>query len=320
MMYDKLLTIRDLVTHFYTYRGVVKALDGVNLSISKREFAGLVGETGSGKSVTALSIMRLIEPPGKIISGEVIFNGRDLLKLSVEEVREIRGKEISMIFQEPTLALNPVLTIGLQLREAIEISGVQKKEAENLAITMLKKVGLPDPERILKSYPHELSGGMAQRVMIAMALSLKPKLLIADEPTSSLDVTVQAQIIDLMKKLVDEIGTSVLYITHDLGVAAEICDKIAVMYAGNIVEQSDIFTMFEEPLHPYTENLLKAIPKMGCDLYTIEGEVPDLINPPSGCRFHPRCQKALPICLREKPQLVEVGKDHFVACHLFKYK
>jgi oligopeptide/dipeptide ABC transporter ATP-binding protein len=318
MMCNSLLTVRNLVTHFYTYRGVVKALDGVNLTIGRSEFVGLVGETGSGKSVTALSIMRLIESPGKIISGEVMFEDKDLLKLNIEEMRRVRGKEISMIFQEPTLALNPVLTIGLQLQEAIETKGIQKGEAEKLAINMLEKVGLPDPERIFKSYPHELSGGMAQRAMIAMALSLKPKLLIADEPTSSLDVTVQAQITDLMKKLVEQIGTSVLYITHNLGVAADICDKIAVMYAGNIVEFSDVLTIFEKPLHPYTQNLLKAIPKLDFDLYTIEGEVPDLVNPPSGCRFHPRCQMALDICRKEKPKPVEVKNGHFVACHLLK--
>jgi len=316
---EELLTVRNLVTHFYTYRGIVKALEGVDLTIGRREVVGLVGETGSGKSVTALSIMRLIEPPGKIISGEVIFDGKDLLKLSDEEIRSVRGKEISMIFQEPTLALNPVLTIGLQLQEAIETQDLRKEDAEKLATAMLEKVGLPDPERMFKNYPHELSGGMAQRAMIAMSLSMKPKLLIADEPTSSLDVTVQAQILDLMKKLVEEIGASVLYITHDLGVAAETCDKIAVMYTGYIVEFSDVLTMFENPLHPYTQGLLNAIPKLGYDLYTIGGEVPDLINPPSGCRFHPRCQEALDICSKVKPQITEVKKGHLVACHLFKY-
>jgi len=316
---EELLTVRNLVTHFYTYRGIVKALEGVDLTVDRREVIGLVGETGSGKSVTALSIMRLIEPPGKIIGGEVIFDGRDLLKLSDEEMRRVRGKEISMIFQEPTLALNPVLTIGLQIQEAIETQDIRKEDTEKLATVMLEKVGLPDPERMFKNYPHELSGGMAQRAMIAMALSMKPKLLIADEPTSSLDVTVQAQILDLMKKLVEEIGASVLYITHNLGVAAEICDKIAVMYTGNIVEFSDVLMMFEEPLHPYTQGLLNAIPKLGHDLYTIGGEVPDLVNPPTGCRFHPRCQEALDICSKAKPQLIEVKKGHLVACHLLKY-
>lgn len=319
MMHDNLLTVRDLVTHFHTYRGIVKALDGVNLTIGRKEVVGLVGETGSGKTVTALSILRLIETPGKIVSGEIIFDGEDLLKLSIEEMRRrIMGKEISMIFQEPTLALNPVLTVGIQLQEAMEAKGVERKEAEELAIAMLEKVGLPDPERIFKSYPHELSGGMAQRVMIAMALSLKPKLLIADEPTSSLDITIQAQITELIKKLVEQIGASVLYITHNLGVAADICDKIAVMYAGNVVEFSDVFTIFENPLHPYTQNLLKAVPRLGCDLYTIEGEVPDLVDPPSGCRFNPRCTMALEICRLRKPKLVNVENGHFVACHLLK--
>jgi len=313
----ELLIIKNLVTHFYTYRGTVKALDGVNLTIGKKEIVGLVGETGSGKSVTALSILRLIDPPGKIISGEVIFEGRDLLKLSEEEIRMVRGKEISMIFQEPTLALNPVLTVGFQLQESIETRNVPRKEAEELALDMLERVGLPDPKRMFKSYPHELSGGMAQRETIAMALVMKPKLLIADEPTSSLDVTVQAQILGLIEKLVEDIGASILYITHDLGVAAEVCNKIAVMYTGNVVEFGDIHTIFEEPLHPYTQGLLNAIPKLGRDLYTIRGEVPDLVDPPSGCKFHPRCSQARDICSKVKPQNVEVKKGHFVACHLF---
>lgn len=313
----ELLNVKNLITRFYTYRGVVKALEGVNLNVGRREIVGLVGETGSGKSVTALSILRLIDPPGEIVDGEVIFDGRDLLKLSDEEMRRVRGKEISMIFQEPTLALNPVLTVGFQLQEAIETQNIPKEEAIKLAIDLLERVGLPDPERMFKSYPHELSGGMAQRAIIAMALAMKPKLLIADEPTSSLDVTIQAQILELIKKPVQDIGVSVLYITHDLGVAAEICDKIAVMYTGNIVEFGDIFSIFEEPLHPYTKGLLNAIPKLGRDLYTIRGEVPDLVNPPSGCRFHPRCLQALDVCSREKPQSVEVRKGHFVACRLY---
>ncbi len=318
-MEGNLLTIRDLVIHFHTYRGVVKALDGVNLSINKGEAVGLVGETGSGKTVTALTIMRLLEPNAKILNGQVLFEGRDLLKVSEEEMRKIRGKEISMVFQEPKAALNPVLTIGYQLVEAIMAHReVEKDEARKIAVNMLKKVGLPDPERLLKRYPHELSGGMAQRVMIAMALLMRPKLLIADEPTSALDVTVQAQILDLMKELIEEINTSVLYITHDLGVAAEICDKIAVMYAGNVVEYGDIYSVFEEPLHPYTVGLLNAIPRLGRDLYTIKGEIPDLINPPSGCRFHPRCPKAMEVCKKVKPKLVNLGNGRYVACHLYE--
>jgi len=313
----ELLNVKNLITRFYTYRGVVKALEGVNLTVGRKEIVGLVGETGSGKSVTALSILRLIDPPGEIVNGEVIFDGRNLLKLSDEEMRKVRGKEISMIFQEPTVALNPVLTVGFQLREAMETQNIPKEEAIKLAVDLLGRVGLPDPERMFKSFPHELSGGMAQRAMIAMALAMKPKLLIADEPTSSLDVTLEAQILELIKKPVEGMGVSVLYITHDLGVAAEICDKIAVMYTGSIVEFGDIFSIFEEPLHPYTKGLLNAVPKLGRDLYTIRGEVPDLVNPPSGCRFHPRCLQALDICSREKPQSVEVRKGHFVACHLY---
>ena len=317
MKSKELLNVKNLITRFYTYRGVVKALEGVDLTVGGREIVGLVGETGSGKSVTALSILRLIDPPGKIVNGEVLFDGRDLLKLSDEEMRKVRGKEISMIFQEPTVALNPVLTVGFQLREAMETQNIPKEEAIKLAVDLLGRVGLPDPERMFKSFPHELSGGTAQRAMIAMSLAMKPKLLIADEPTSSLDVTLEAQILELIKKPVEGMGVSVLYITHDLGVAAEICDKIAVMYTGSIVEFGDIFSIFEEPLHPYTKGLLNAVPKLGRDLYTIRGEVPDLVNPPSGCRFHPRCLQALDICLREKPQNVEVRKGHFVACHLY---
>jgi len=317
-MREDLLRINNLVVHFHRYEGVVKALDGVNLRIGHKEILGLVGETGSGKTITALSIMRLVPPPGKIVQGEILFEGRDLLKLSNEEMRRIRGKEISMIFQEPRAALNPILPVGFQLREALEAhSSLSNKEAEGLIMGMLEKVGLPNPRSLLKRYPHELSGGMAQRVMIAMALLMKPKLLIADEPTSALDVTVQAQIIQLIKDLVSEIGSSVLYITHDLGIAAELCDKVAVMYAGNIVEYGSIFDIFDNPLHPYTKGLLAAIPRLGHELYTIKGEIPNLINPPKGCRFHPRCPHAMEICSKVKPPPLWLGKNRMVACHLY---
>ncbi len=317
-MTNYLLKISNLVVHFYRYEGVVKALDGVNLRIGYKEILGLVGETGSGKTVTALSIMRLVPSPGKIIQGEILFEGRDLLKLDDEEIRKIRGKEISMIFQEPKAALNPILTVGFQLKEAIEAhSSLSDKEAEDIIIDMLKKVGLPDPRSLLKRYPHELSGGMAQRIMIAMALLMKPKLLIADEPTSALDVTVQAQIIQLIRDLVSEIGSSVLYITHDLSVAAELCDKVAVMYAGNIVEYGSIFDIFDNPMHPYTKGLLAAIPRLGHELYTIEGEIPNLMNPPKGCRFHPRCPHAMEICSKVKPPSIWLNRNRMVACHLY---
>jgi len=317
---NTLLEVRNLKTYFYTYRGVVKALEGVNLKLGYNEIMGLVGETGSGKSVTALSIMRLINPPGKILSGEIIFDGRDLLKLSKEEMREIRGKEISMIFQEPRAALNPVMRVGDQIAEAIEThEKLKKEELKNAVIDLLKKVGLPDPDRLINQYPHELSGGMAQRVVIAMAIAFKPKLLIADEPTSSLDVTIQAQILDLLEDLVSEMGSSVLFITHNLGVAAELCNKISVMYAGTVVESCDTYTIFDDPLHPYTVGLIKAVPKMGQrgELYVIEGELPDLVNPPPGCRFHPRCPKAMEICKRTPPKTIEIKPGHVVACHLY---
>jgi len=317
---NTLLEVRNLKTYFYTYRGVVKALEGVNLKLGYNEIMGLVGETGSGKSVTALSIMRLINPPGKILSGEIIFDGRDLLKLSKEEMREIRGKEISMIFQEPRAALNPVMRVGDQIAEAIEThEKLKKEELKNAVIDLLKKVGLPDPDRLINQYPHELSGGMAQRVVIAMAIAFKPKLLIADEPTSSLDVTIQAQILDLLEDLVSEMGSSVLFITHNLGVAAELCNKISVMYAGTVVESCDTYTIFDDPLHPYTVGLIKAVPKMGQrgELYVIEGELPDLVNPPPGCRFQPRCPKAMEICKRTPPKTIEIKPGHVVACHLY---
>jgi len=316
-MSSPLLEVRDLIVHFYTREGVVKALDGVMLRVGRGEIVSLVGETGSGKTVTALSIMRLLDHNARIVRGEVLFEGRNLLQLSEEEMRRIRGREISMIFQEPKSALNPVLTVGFQLREALEAHGEEGEAALEKVLSMLRRVGLPDPERLVNRYPHELSGGMAQRVMIAMALLMRPKLLIADEPTSALDVTVQAQILELIQSLVREMNTSVLFITHDLGVAAEISDRIAVMYAGVVVEQGNVYDVFEEPLHPYTRGLLAAIPRPGRELMAIEGEVPSLLNPPSGCRFHPRCPAVMEVCKRVKPRLVEVEPGRLVACHLY---
>ncbi|RKX53773.1 MAG: ABC transporter ATP-binding protein [Thermotoga sp.] len=319
---SKLLSVRNLRVIFRTYRGIVKALNGVNFEIGREEFVGIVGETGCGKSVTALSIMRLIQQPGEIIDGEIIFDGTDLLKLSEDDMRKVRGKEIAMIFQEPKVSLNPVLKVGTQLKEAVSIAdGIPQKsrEAEEKVMDILDAVGLPDPKGLMNKYPHELSGGMAQRVMIAMGLLKKPKLLIADEPTSALDVTIQAQILNLIKDLVSKFRTSVLFITHDLGVVAEYSDRVVIMYAGNVVEIGDVYTIFRNPVHPYTKGLLNAVPRIGQrePLETIPGIVPDLVHPPSGCRFHPRCSKAMEVCSKEFPEMVEVEKDHFVACHLF---
>ncbi len=317
---ENLLEIRDLYVRFHTLRGIVKAIDGVNLEVGYGEVLGLVGETGSGKTVTGLSILRLLEQNAEITGGEIIFQGRDLLKLPLKEILKIRGRDISMIFQEPKAALNPVMQVGDQVAESFLVhEGISKKEAKERVLEIFRRVGLPDPERVYKSYPHELSGGMAQRVVISMALALKPKLLIADEPTSALDVTIQAQIMDLFRELINEMGTSVIYITHDMALAAEISDRIAVMYAGRIVEVADTETIFENPLHPYTQGLLKSIPKPGYrgKLFSMEGEIPPLINPPPGCRFHPRCPKRFDPCDKEVPKLVEVEPGHKVACFLF---
>lgn len=318
---NSLLDIRNLKTYFYTYKGVVKALEGVNLRIGANEILGLVGETGCGKTVTGLSILRLIDSPGKIIGGEIVFGGEDLLKLSENEMSErIRGKKISMIFQEPRSSLNPTYTVGSQISEAIRLhQRVDKREAMRRAVSILRQTGMPDPERIAGEYPHELSGGMAQRAMIAMALSCDPELLIADEPTSSLDVTIEAQILELIKDLISKFRASVLLITHDLGIVAETCDKVAVMYAGNVIEYGDVRDIFKRHKHPYTEGLLNSVPKLKIsgELYTIEGTVPNLITPPTGCRFHPRCPEARKKCSELKPPDVEVEPGHFVSCFLY---
>jgi len=318
---NSLLDIRNLKTYFYTYKGVVKALEDVNLRIGANEILGLVGETGCGKTVTGLSILRLIDSPGKIIGGEIVFGGEDLLKLSENEMSErIRGKKISMIFQEPRSSLNPTYTVGSQISEAIRLhQRVDKREAMRRAVSILRQTGMPDPERIAGEYPHELSGGMAQRAMIAMALSCDPELLIADEPTSSLDVTIEAQILELIKDLISKFRASVLLITHDLGIVAETCDKVAVMYAGNVIEYGDVRDIFKRHKHPYTEGLLNSVPKLKIsgELYTIEGTVPNLSTPPTGCRFQPRCREARKKCSELKPPDVEVEPGHFVSCFLY---
>lgn len=379
-----LLEVKNLKTYFYTEEGIVKAVDGVSFELYEDEVLGLVGETGCGKSVTALSILQLVRAPGKIIDGSVIFKGENLLDLKESEMRLRRGKDITMIFQDPLNSLNPVFSVGKQISEVfflhqktelkqeldrrLQERSEKKEELKNLKIrfknsenplaeeerdevelkikelqsqtkhipnikdvaldkseNIIKEVGIPDAKGILKRYPHELSGGMRQRVMIAMGLSCNPALLIADEPTTALDVTIQAQILDLMKGLKKKFNTSIFIITHDLGIIAELCDRIAVMYSGNIVEYATAEDLFKNPRHPYTQGLMGAIPsieKRNQKLLTIRGMVPNLIYPPSGCRFHPRCDYRMEICDKVKPPLTEIASRYFVACHLFdpKYK
>jgi len=319
---NNLLTIQNLSVQFHTYKSVVQAIGGLSLQIQKGETLGLVGESGCGKSVTAMSVLRLIPiPPGKISSGEIWFEGEDLLTKSEDEMRRIRGKTISMIFQDPMTSLNPVFSVGDQIKTVIRIhQDVKRSEATDRAVEMLTTVGLSDPATLLKKYPHELSGGMAQRVMIAMALACRPSLLIADEPTTALDVTIQAQILSLMKRLKKDVNTSILLITHDLGVVAKMCQKVAVMYAGNIVEYGQLQHIFKSPKHPYTQGLLAATPKIGKTknrLETIEGNVPDLSDLPEGCLFHPRCEFRKKECTLGVHQNIEFEPGHFVSCNLY---
>jgi len=381
---EKLIEVKNLKTYFYTEEGVVKAVDGLSFDIYEDEVIGLVGETGCGKSVTALSILNLVRAPGKIIDGEILFKGKNLVELNKKEMRQYRGKEMTMIFQDPLNSLNPVMSVGTQVGETFllhqkeilkveldrrllerkkklkeikdlkndfkeneeRLTEQEKEEIEHqidqlkdeashtpnikdvtrdFAADIIKEVGIADSKSILDRYPHELSGGMRQRVMIAMALSCNPSLLIADEPTTALDVTIQAQILDLMKDLKQKFKTSILLITHDLGIIAELCDRVAVMYSGNIVEYATAEELFKNPSHPYTKGLIAAIPsleKRDQKLQTIRGMVPNLIYPPSGCRFHPRCDFRMEICDKVKPKLNEIREKYFVACHLFdpKYK
>ncbi len=323
---DALLEVRGLRTYFYTEDGVVKAVDGIDLAVQSGEIFGLVGESGCGKSVTALSILRLIEAPGKIAAGEIHFDGISLMQLKKREMVDLRGMKISMIFQQPRSSLNPVFTVGAQVAEVFQIhQDMKKKEAWERAIDLLRLVDIPDPEQRALAYPHQMSGGQAQRVMIAMALALNPKLLIADEPTTALDVTIQAQILDLIRGLSREKNTSVILITHDLGVIAEMADRVAVMYAGQIVEQTAIEKLFDKPLQPYTLGLMDSIPILGQYkemLETIPGTVPNLIGMPPGCRFAPRCEARikhnLTLCTEKEPDLIEVDKGHFVRCWLYQ--
>jgi oligopeptide/dipeptide ABC transporter ATP-binding protein len=321
-----LLDVKNLKTYFYTDDGVVKAVDGVDFYVNEGEVLGLVGESGCGKSVTSFSILRLVSSPGRIEEGQIFFEGRDLLTLSQEEMVHVRGDRISMIFQQPQTSLNPVFRIGDQIVEVFQIhSKLDKREAWQKAIDLLRLVGIPDPERKANAYPHELSGGQAQRVMIAMALALNPRLLIADEPTTALDVTIQAQILDLMRYLRKQVNTAVILITHDLGVIAEMADRVAVMYAGSIVEQAGVNAIFAQPHHPYTQGLIASVPVLGQikdELDTIPGNVPNLVNLPPGCRFASRClareQYDLQICTEVEPDLVPVGHAHQVRCWLYQ--
>jgi peptide/nickel transport system ATP-binding protein len=320
-MGEPILQVKDLRTYFHVKEGVVKAVDGVSYCLNRGETLGLVGESGCGKSVSALSILQLVDrPPAEIHSGEILFEGKNLLDLTEREMREVRGCSISMIFQEPMTSLNPVLSIGFQIGEVLTVhQGMTPSEAREKTVDLLKLVGIPAPHRRAGEYPHQLSGGMRQRVMIAMALACNPKVLIADEPTTALDVTIQAQILDLMMGLQDELGTTILLITHDLGIIAETAKRVAVMYAGKIVEESDVTTLFREPLHPYTQGLLRSVTRIDMAgerhrLAEIPGVVPDLYSLPKGCTFFERCPAGKKTCQLEEPELRPVREGHFVRC------
>jgi len=313
------LKIENLKTYFDTYAGLVRAVDGVSLDVGEGETLGLVGESGSGKSVTALSILRIVPRPGRIVDGKILYRGENLVEKTEEEMQKIRGKEVGYIFQDPATSLNPVFHIADQLTEVIRRhQEVTKQEALEKAIDLLRLVEIPDPEIKIWSYPHQLSGGMKQRIAVARALSCQPSLLLADEPTTNLDVTIQAQILQLMKNLKKKIGMSMILITHDMGIVADVADRITILYAGRVCETADTKTIFYSPRHPYTNALLTAVPSLALrkqKLSVIPGTIPNLIEPPSGCRFHPRCAYAKDVCTRELPQLEEIEPGHFVACH-----
>jgi len=315
-----LLEVKDLKTHFFTMDGVVKAVDGVSYDLEEGETLGLVGESGCGKSVSALSVMRLIpNPPGRIVSGEILLDGEDILKVDMEDMQNIRGAKISMVFQEPMTSLNPVLTVERQLTETLQLHmGMSKEESKREGVNLLARVGIPDPESRIKQYPHQFSGGMRQRVMIAMALSCNPRLIIADEPTTALDVTIQAQILDLMKALTTERGVALIVITHNLGVVARYADRVNIMYAGKVIERGDAREIYANPRHPYTVGLLRSVPRLDlprrAKLDPIEGQPPDLIHLPGGCSFAPRCKWAVDKCKTDIPELTEAGEGHLSAC------
>ena len=322
-MSEEILRIEGLRVYFYTYAGVVKAIEGVDLSIRRGECFGLVGETGCGKSVTMRAVVRLIPPPGRIVSGKIYFEGVNVLELPESEIRKIRGRKIGFIVQEPMSALDPLYRVGYQAGEPLLVHKLirDKKEMWRRVISLFKTVSIPEPAKRVRNYPHELSGGMKQRVVIATALSCNPDLIIADEPTTNVDVTIQAQILDLLRDLRSKYGTTLILVTHNLGIVAEMCDRVAVMYAGQIVELAKVHDIFKEPLHPYTKGLLEAVPiitkSREVRLKPIPGAIPNLINPPPGCRFHPRCAHAKAICMKERPPLTEVKPGHFVACWLY---
>jgi len=321
-MKEAILSIRNLKTYFFTRRGVVRAVDGISLDLLKSECLCLVGESGCGKTVTALSILSLIDsPPGRIVDGEIYYDNLDLVKCSREQLRHIRGKEIAMIFQDAQSALNPVFTIGDQIAEQVKLHlGANRREAKERAIGLLKEVGIPSPEKAVSYYPHQLSGGMRQRAMIAMSLSCDPQILIADEPTTAVDVTIKAQIVDILYRLKNTRQMSILFITHELGIVSEIGDRIVVMYAGRLAETATVSELLNNPKHPYTAGLINCLPSVTQArdrLESIPGTVPSLIDPPGGCLFHPRCSKAMAICREEKPPPVTVTKGHTVFCHLY---
>ncbi len=322
---ERLLDIRGLKTHFKTDDGMVRAVDGVDVAIDRSETVGIVGESGCGKTVTAMTVLKLIAmPPGEIVEGQILWRGRDIVPMGPDEMRKIRSKEIGIIFQEPMTSLNPVYTVGDQIAEVVRLhEGLGRKEAMNKAVEMLRLVNIPTPERRVHDYPHQFSGGMRQRVMIAMALSCDPKLLIADEPTTALDVTIQAQILDLLAEMRDRLGMAILLITHDMGVVAETTDRVVVMYAGKVVEEATVEELFGAPKHPYTQGLIRSIPRVDRTaehkgrLETIGGTVPSLINPPPGCRFAARCKFATDVCTQAVPELREIEPGHKVACVLY---
>ncbi|MEK6713881.1 MAG: ABC transporter ATP-binding protein [Nitrospirota bacterium] len=314
-----LLSVNRLKTHFTTPDGVIRAVDDVSFKVDKGKVMGLVGESGCGKSMTALSLMRLVPPPGRIVSGEMFFDGHDLLKLNSEEIRKLRGNRMAMVFQDPMTSLNPVFSVGNQIAEILRVhKGLKRSEALDKAQSLLQRVGIPDPSRRIREYPHQLSGGMKQRVMIAMAIACEPSLIIADEPTTALDVTIQAQILRLLRELIESSNTALILISHDLGVIAEMADEVAIMYAGKIVEHATTHDLFAEPLHPYTIGLLQSIPrgeeKKKKRLRTIQGSVPKLYELPAGCMFNPRCKYIVERCRREEPELIDVGGGHLVRC------
>ena len=326
-METDLLELRDLSTYFYVRKGIIKAVDGVSLRLRRKETLGIVGESGCGKSVTVLSILRLISPPGRIVKGEILLNGKDLLKVPLQRMQSIRGKEISMIFQDPMTSLNPVFTIGRQISETVMAhQDVSQKEAAKRSIDMLNLVGIDSPEKRIRAYPHQLSGGQRQRVMIGMALSCRPSLLIADEPTTALDVTIQAQIIDLLLKLKEDQEASIILITHNFGLVAQMAQWVLVMYAGKVVEEGTVHRLFKKPLHPYTQGLLQSIPYVrrdgriphGATLPEIPGFVPSLLDLPEGCSFYPRCSQKIETCTKNNPLRCAVEEDHFVSCWLFE--